>query len=230
MSPQKILQCTVLWLLSASAVLAQPGLPFPGNPFTNRLLAITLTINGNGMIDTSGRGYYVILFNSFNQPIECTDLDTFSDFVRFDGLNWSWFHRQARAPRPGFQFFQATNLNSASRIQPDQRSVEVVFDLAESTNVMNQFLLTPTFTMHALTCDNFRQGLIGRPLDTLGQGPDLGKNSLQTIRVNKGQGSVPPFPQFYPSDALDDVKQHADLPSDFPYANFDLSRVEVNLR
>ena len=232
MSPQKTLILLGLWLLQWLPGQAQPTLPFPGNgnPFTNRLLAITLTVNPNGMIDTSGRGYYIILFNSFNQAIECTDLDTFSDFVRFDGLNWAWFHRQARAPRPGFQFFQATNLNSASRIQPDMRSIEVIFDMAESTNVLNQFITTNTFTMHALTSDNYRQGLIGRPLDTLGQGPDLGKNSLQTIRLNKGQGIIPPFPQFYPSDPLNDVKQHADLPSDFPYANFDLSRVEVNLR
>lgn len=210
-------------------MLAQ-GLPFPSSPFAGRLLAVTLTLNPNGLVDTSGRGYYIILFNSFNQPIECTDLDTFSDFVRFDGINTMWFHRQARAPRPGFQFFQAANLNFASRIQPDMRSLEIVFDLGEPTNVLNQFLTTPAFTVHALTSDNYRQGLIGRPLDTLGQGPDLGKNTLQTVRVNKTQGIIPPFPQFYPSDPLDDVKNHTDLPADFPYANFDISRLEVNLR
>jgi hypothetical protein len=227
--PRKILKQWGLALLLAQAASAQP-FPFPGSPFANRLLAVTLTVNPNGVIDTSGRGYYVILFNSFNNPIECTDLDTFSDFVRFDGLTWAWYHRQARAPRPGFQFFQSGNLNSAGRVQPDMRSLEVIFDVAESTNLLNQFILSPTFTVHALTCDNYRQGLIGRPLDTLGQGPDMLKNTLQTIRVNKGQGVIPPFPQFYPSDPLDDVRHHADLPSDFPYQNFDLSRVEVTLR
>lgn len=189
-----------------------------------------MTINPNGIIDTSGRGYYIILLNSFNQPIECTDLDTFSDFIRFDGVTWNWFHRQAQAPRPGFQFFTAANLNLAGRIQPDLRSIEVILDLGDQTNVLNQFILGNNFTLHALTCDNFRQGLIGRPLDTLGQGPDLAKNTLQTVRVSKTQGIIPPFPQFYPSDPLNDWKVHSDLASDFQYPNFDISRLEVNLR
>jgi hypothetical protein len=41
---------------------------------------------------------------------------------------------------------------------------------------------------------------------------------------------VPPFPQFYPSDPLNDWKTHADIGADYPYANFDISRLEVNLR
>lgn len=191
---------------------------------------MTLTINPNGVIDTNGRGYYIILLNSFNQPIECTDLDTFSDFIRFDGQNWTWFHRQALLPRPGFQFFQAANLNLAGRIQPDLRSLEILFDLSDGTNVLNQYILGNQFTLNALTCDTFRQGLIGRPLDALGQGPDIGKTTLQTLRIGKTQGILPPFPQFYPSDPLNDWKVHADLPSDFPYANFDISRLEVSLR
>ena len=226
---QRVL-CGLSLALGLPLAASAQGIPFPGSPFSNRFLAITLTVNPNGIIDTSGRGYYCILFNSFNQPIECTDLDTFSDFVRFDGLNTTWYHRQARLPRPGFQFFSAANLNFFSRIQPDMRSLEIIFDLGEPTNVLNQFLISPNFTVHALTCDNYRQGLIGRPLDTLGQGLDLGKNTLQTIRVQKRQGSVPPFPQFYPSDPLDDWKTHSDLPADFPYQNFDISRLEVNLR
>ncbi len=219
-----------LCLLGGAAPAAAQLPPFPGSPFSRRLLAITLTVNPNGVVDSSGRGYYCILFNSFNRPIECTDLDTFSDFIRFDGLNCAWYHRQARAPRPGFQFFQAANINFSARVQPDFRSFEVVLDLGEPTNVLNQFILQPNFTVHALTCDNYKQGLIGRALDTLGQGPDLAKNTLQTVRVNKAQGCIPPFPQFYPSDPLLDWIVHPDLPADFPYANFDISRLEVNLR
>lgn len=229
MTPRTILKLAICLLVLAGPALAQPSF-LPGLPFARRLLAITLSINPNGVIDTSGRGYYIILFNSFNQPIECTDLDTFSDFIRFDGLNWQWYHRQARLPRPGFQFFQAANLNYAGRIQPDNRSIEIVIDLNDPTNVLNQFILGNSFTVHALTSDNYRQGLIGRPLDTLGQGPDILKNSLQTVRVTKTNGSVPPFPQFYPSDPLNDWKTHADIGADYPYPNFDISRLEVNLR
>lgn len=229
MTPRYFLKLTVAWLLLLVPAVAQPiGIPL--NPFARRLLAITLTINPNGIIDTTGRGYYVILLNALNAPIECTDLDTFSDFIRFDGLNWMWYHRQARLPRPGFQFFQAANLNIAGRVQPDLRSIEVVLDVGEPTNVLNQYILSTAFTLHALTSDNYRQGLVGRPLDTLGLGPDFVKNSLQTVRVMKNQGSVPPFPQFYPSDPLDDWKTHEDLGQDFPYQNFDISRLEVNLR
>lgn len=219
----------LLSLLASAPAHAQPP-GFPGSPFARRLLSITLSVNPNGVIDTSGRGSYILLFNSFNAPIECTDLDTFSDFIRFDGINWTWYHRQARLPRPGFKFFQVVNLNYAARIQPDMRSAELILDLGEPTNVINQYIPGGAFTMHALTCDTYKDGLIGRPLDTLGQGPDLVKNTLQTLHVTKGQGSVPPFPQFYPSDPLNDVRQHADLPEDFPYVNFDLSRLEVNLR
>ena len=227
----------LLWLAPsqpccASPMPTPPGGPIqlPGGIFARRLLAFTLQINPNGVIDTSGRGYYLFLINSNGQQIEVTDLDTFTDFVRFDGRSFDWFHRQAQLPRPGFQFFQAANLNVAGRIGSDRRSIEVVFDLGESTNVLNQFVTSPNFTVHVLTCDNYRSSIIGRPLDTLGQGPDFQKNSLQTLRVRAGQGAVGPFPQAYPMDPLNDWLVQPELPNDFPYANFDIARFEVTAR
>lgn len=189
-----------------------------------------MQINPNGVIDTSGRGYYIFLINAFGRQIEVTDLDTFSDFVRFDGRNFDWFHRQALLPRPGFQFFQAANLNVAGRITSDGRGIEVIFDLGESTNIINQFVNVPNFTVHALTCDNYKGAIIGRPIDTLGQGPDFAKNSLQTLRVRKDSGATIPLPQYYPGDPLGDFLTQAELPPEFPYNNFDISRFEVTLR
>jgi len=212
---------------------AQPfplPLPGPGNPFARRFLTFTLNINPNGVIDTTGRGYYLFLINAFNQQIEVTDLDSFSDFVRFDGRNFDWFHRQARLPRPGFQFFQAANLNIAGRIGTDQRSLEVIFDIGESTNILNQFVQIPFFTVHVVTSDNYQNAIIGRPIDTLGQGPDFGKNSLQTLRVRKNDGATVPLPQYYPVDPLNDFITQPDLPPDYPYTNFDISRFEVTIR
>ena len=208
---------------------AQP-FSLPGIPFARRFLAFTLHVNPNGQIDTTGRGFYVFLINAFNQQIEVTDLDSFSDFVRFDGRNFDWYHRQARLPRPGFQFFQAANLNVAGRIGTDYRSIEIIFDLGESTNVINQFVTVPNFTCHVVTCDNYQGSVIGRPLDTLGQGPDFQKNSLQTLRVRKGEGATVPLPQAYPVDPLDDFITQPELQPDFPYANFDIARFEVTTR
>ncbi len=229
-----LLLIAVLTLATAQTASANPFPPAPGFPvglpFARRLLAFTMQINPNGVIDTSGRGYYIIEFNTFGRQIECTDLDTFSDFVRFDGRNFDWFHRQAQLPRPGFQFFQAANLNIAGRITNDARGIEVIFDLGESTNILNQFVNVPSFSVHALTCDSYRGAVIGRPIDTLGQGPDFGKNSLQTLRVSKNNGVTVPLPQFYPSDPIGDFITQPELPADFPYNNFDISRFEATLR
>ena len=221
-------------LCSASAWAQLPvpgnGPPLPGGLFARRLLAFTLQVNPNGVIDTSGRGYYIFLINAFGQQIEVTDLDSFTDFVRFDGRNFDWFHRQASLPRPGFQFFQAANINVSGRIGSDRRTLEVIFDLGESTNVLNQFVTQPNFAVHVLTCDNYRGAIIGRPIDTLGQGPDFQKNSLQTLRVRSGEGATVPLPQSYPLDALGDFLVHPELPVDFPYNNFDIARFEVTAR
>jgi hypothetical protein len=202
----------------------------PGSPYYHRFLTFSMSINPNGVIDTTGRGYYVFLINTFGTPIEVTDLDTFSDFVRFDGRSWDWFHRSAQLPRPGFQFFQAANLNVFGRIGNDGRSIEVVFDLGDSTNVMNQYITNQNFTVQAMTCDNYKNSILGRPIDVLGQGPDIGKNSLQTLQVRKNEGATVPLPQSYPSDPLGDFLTHTDLPPDFPYANFDITRFEVTIR
>ena len=192
-----------------------------------RLLVFRLSVNPNATIDRSGQGYYVILLNANGQAIEATDLDTFTDFIRFDGTNFDWFHRQANQPNPGFNFVQVGSLNSAATISPDGKTIEVVLDIGESTNFLNQFIVGNTFTAHAMTSDNFQGGLIGRLIDTLGQGPNINSNSAQTITVRKGDGAITPLPQSYPIDPINDFITQGGLPVNFPTLNFDIARFEV---
>lgn len=195
-----------------------------------RLLSLSMSVNPNGRIDTSGQGFYLFLFNALGNQIEVTDLDTFTDFIRFDGRSFDWFHRNAQLPRPGFQFILAGSLNQAGRVTSDGRTVEVLLDTADPTNLLNQFIVTSQFTVHAVTTDSFQNAIVGRALDTLGAGPSLSSNSLQTIRVSKFNGALTPLPQFYPIDPLSDFITQSVLPPDFPYANFDIQRFEITLR
>ncbi len=189
-----------------------------------------MTINPNGQIDTTGRGYYIILLNANGQLIEVTDLDTFTDFIRFDGRNFDFFHRQLNQPNAGFNFVQVGSLSGSAQISPDGRSIDVVLDVGESTSFLNQFIVANTFTAHAATTDNFQGAFVGRLLDTMGQGPNIGTNSLQTITVRKESGAIEPLPQSYPTDPLADHIVQNDLSTDFPYENFDIVRFEVTAR
>ncbi len=192
-----------------------------------RLLVMRMTVNPNAVVDTSGQGFYIFLINSQGQPIEATDFDTFTDFVRFDGQNFDWYNRQANLPNVGFNFVQAGSLNASSRITPDGKTVEVVLDTGESTSFVNQFVVGSTFTAHAITSDNFQGAVIGRLIDTLGPGPNINSNSAQTVLVRKGEGAVSPLPQSYPTDPINDFVTQGGLPANYPFLNFDIVRFEI---
>lgn len=200
------------------------GLPSGG--YSKGKLILRLSVNPNGRIDTSGRGIYAILFNSQGTPIEATDIDTFTDFIRFDGRSFDWYHRLAQVPNPGFTFTQVGPLAGIASVAPDGKTAEIVLDLTDPTNYLNQFIVSGTFTVHVVTTDN-DGNYIGRLIDTLGQGPNIAANSTQTITVKKGLGALNPLPSSYPVDPLNDVVVHDDLGEAFPYANFDISRFEV---
>lgn len=200
------------------------------DPTRLRLLDFTIAVNPNGQIDRTGRGIYAILLNAQGTPIEVTDLDTFTDVIRFDGQNFDWFHRLAEVPNPGFQFAQVGPLAGQAQVLPDGKSMQVVLDLGESTGFINQFIPSNQFTAHVVTTDTQGGAFLGRILDTLGQGPNIDSNSLQTVTVRRGEGAVSPRPQSYPFDPLNDVVVHSDLGDDFPYANFDVVRFEVTAR
>lgn len=206
--------------------LSDDNLP-PGGSIDKRLLTFTMAVNPNGSIDRSGRGLYVILLNAQATPIEATDLDTFTDFIRFDGQNFDWYHRLAEVPNPGFTFVQVGPLSGQAQVTPDGKSIQVVLDVGQSTSYLNQYIPGQIFTAHALTTDNSNGALLGRLIDTMGQGPNINANSLHTISVRRGQGAVRPLPQSYPFDPLGDTVFHDSLGGDFPYANFDIVRFEV---
>lgn len=209
--------------------------PSSSNPTTQQpdatpaLLRFTLRVNPNGRIDTSGVGYYLILFNATGQPIEITDIDTFTDFLRFDGRSLDFYHRQANLPNPGFTFTLAGSMNNAWNLTTDGTGLEIVLDPNDPNNLLNQFISATRFTAHVLTTDNFQGSFIGRVLDTPGQGPDINGNALQTMTLEKSLGIQDPIPQFFPDDPLNDFIVQPDLPPEFPFLNFDLAKFEVNV-
>ncbi|MGI5843726.1 MAG: hypothetical protein ACOX9B_06080 [Candidatus Xenobium sp.] len=192
-----------------------------------RFLHFTVTVNPNGVIDRTGQGYYAILINAQGEPIEVTNLDTFTDFIRFDGNNVDWFHRQANMPNPGFTFTQAGSLNAASSVSADRRQWRLVLDVGESTSFLNQFVVANRFTAHLVTTDNYQNSILGRVLDTMGPGPGLASNAQQTLHIQKGMGAVSPLPSYYPDDPLNDWITRDDLPPTLPYTNFDIAKFEV---
>lgn len=221
----------VIFVLAMGGCASGPAGGSPAQQAINatgaRFLHFILSVNPNGVVDQQGRGYYVILLNSQGDPIEVTDLDTFTDFIRFDGTNFDWYHRQANQPNPGFTFVQAGSLNASGTLATDRKSFRVILDIGESTSFINQFIVSNRFTAHAVTSDNFQNAIIGRLLDTMGPGPSIGSNTQQTIMVQKGAGAVQPFPSFYPDDPLNDWITRDDLPPDYPYANFDIAKLEI---
>lgn len=201
-----------------------------GGSFTSsnlRFLEFRIAINPNGTVDRTGRGIYAILLNAQGTPIEVTDLDTFTDVIRFDGQNFDWYHRLAEIPNPGFTFGQVGPLSGQAQVLPDGKTLQVVIDLGESTSFLNQFVPVSVFTAHVVTTDTTGGAFLGRILDTQGQGPNIDSNSLQTITIRRGEGATQPIPQSYPFDPLNDYVTHSDLPTDFPYSNFDITRFEV---
>ena len=91
-------------------------------------LRFTLTVNPNGKIDTESNGFYAILLNSTGSAIEVTDSDTFTNFIRFDGINFDWYTRQANLPNAGFTFYQVGSLNPEGSISSDGRSINILLD------------------------------------------------------------------------------------------------------
>jgi hypothetical protein len=193
----------------------------------NRILRITLKVPDNTYIDTTGRGYYAVLFNNFAEQIQVTDYETFTDFIRYDGFNFTWFHRQGNVPAPGYTWVAAGNLNATSSVSSDGTSLIIRIDLSDSANLFNQFITTQRFTMHALTTDSNNQ-LLGRVIDTIGQGPSVEANSLYTVKFDVLTGILSPPPPNYPWDPIGDWDEKPDMPG-FPYQNYDIEMFSVEL-
>ena len=192
-----------------------------------RFLRFSLTVNPNRRIDTEGRGCYAILLNSEGRPIEVTDSDTFTDFIRFDGINFDWFTRQANLPNAGFTFYQVGSLNPEGSISSDGRTLNITLDPYDSNIYLNQYIVNSTFSAQPVTTDNTSDAYLGRVLDHMGD--NLNTNSLSTLNIDKFTGIISPIPSFYPNDNLNDWIMRNDLDTDFPYTNFDIDTFEVTV-
>lgn len=229
----KVLLCAALAAAVTAGCASGPGGPgsggagLPPGTAPQHLVTFQMTINPSGTIDRSGRGYYVFLLNANGDPIEVSNLDTFTDMVRFDGTNFSWFHRVEGVPAPGFFLVFTSNVNDNARISGDQRSLQVTFNDGDASNPFNQFILGERFTAHALTSDSLNSAVRGRIIDTIGQGPSLDGNENFTLTVDKLVGAVSPLPPNFPTDAANDFITYPDLPPDFPYVNFDITSFDV---
>lgn len=201
-----------------------------GSPeeFNNSTLILTLTVDQRGEIDTWGRGYYAILFNGFSEEIEVTNYETFTDFIRYDGFNFTWYHRQGNVPSPGYTWVDAGNMNDDGLISSDGNSIIIRIDLNDRTSLLNQYIESRRFTIHAVTTDK-SDNLLGRAIDTLGRGPSFGGNSLYTLFFDKSTGLLSPLPSGYPMDPVGDYSVKPQLGSDFPYENFDIESFTVEL-
>ncbi|MBQ7567261.1 hypothetical protein IJT17_00470 [bacterium] len=195
----------------------------PGGDHT--YLHFKLSVNPNGVIDRSGSGYYVILLNSRGEEIEVTDIDTFTDFIKYDGVNFDWYTRQANQPNPGWTFAMAGSLNTEGSVASDGHSIEVAFNLSDSSSMLSQYVISNKFTAHAITTDTYQDAILGRVIDVMGD--SLDGNSLQTVLVSKLQGAIKPFPTYYPNDRLNDWITHGDLEASFPYVNYDIASLQI---
>lgn len=190
-------------------------------------LRFSMTVNSNGKIDTDGRGMYAILLNSQGESIEVTDSDTFTDFIRFDGINFDWYTRQANLPNAGFTFYQVGSMNPEGSISSDGRTLNITVDTSDTNTYFNQYIVSSKFTAQAVTTDCTDDSYLGRIIDHMGD--DINSNSLNTVTVSKDIGVTAPIPSIYPNDYLTDWITHNDLDADFPYVNFDIDTFEISV-
>lgn len=224
----------ILWAFALIPVLLLLTFWFPGcasGPSSSTsgsgVLRFTLEVSQDGQIDTSGRGYYAIMLNANSEAIEVTNFETFTDFIRFDGTNFQWFHRQGNVPSPGYTWVNGGSLNSESLIGSDGHSIIVRLNLGDSSSLFNQYIQSRRFTAHVLTTDS-SNSLLGRSLDTLGQGPSISGNALYTVYFDRLTGIVNPVPPGYPGDPIGDYEEKPDL-TNFPYASYDIESFQIEI-
>jgi hypothetical protein len=214
-------------------VVPSSGTPFHPSPSAspNTLLQFHVAINDSGQFETFNQplGYYVIAFNSFDQPIDVSNDDTFDNFVSWDGNNLFWYNRQTvPGNEQNFTFVPVAQLNENVSFSTDNHEMIVTFNINDPTSPLNVYIVTNQFTCHCMTTDH--TGILGRVIDAFGPGPDLGNNPLYTVTVDKTVGAISPLPPNYPVDPLLDYITQPDLDPSFPYVDFDLSKFQVTAR
>ncbi|MCL5038040.1 MAG: hypothetical protein M1269_13150 [Chloroflexi bacterium] len=230
MSISRFVKRLLLILLLAATIILPAVRQAPAQGGTPRFLVITFAVNDRGHIDIDGNGFYVILFNNNGNPIEVTNPDTYTDFIRFDGFNFEWFHRRDNIPPPGYTWIAAGNLNRLAHISSDEREFKILLDLENPNMQFLRYITNNRFTIHGMTCTLEGSSILGKVLDFEGIGPGLDQNDLNTIQVNRFTGALQPLPPFYPSDPLNDITKHEGLGEGFPYDNFDIRIFEISVQ
>lgn len=202
----------LIYILSGSKTFSAP-----------RYLNFAITVIGK--IDRSGNGLYFILLNKDQKElINVADNRTYTDFICFNGINAIWYHRRTDPINPSFFIWeQAGIINTSFYITPDASKLILRFNIEDKSIFLNQYITQDNFNAHIVATDNTSR----LKIDTLGQGPDIINNSINTILVNKQSGSLPPYPAFYPVDPALDIEKFEKLGKDFPYENFDILKLEI---
>lgn len=214
----------------ASSVSAAPVTTSTGTATASpspALLQFAVSINDQGSFDAVN-GFYAIMLNAFDTPIDVTNNDKFTDFMLWDGTYLVWYHRQSNPSNNLFTFVATTTLNPYLSFSEDRRTMFITLNPADTTTPLNQFIGSSAFTANCATTD--RSGILGRIIDTMGPGPSLDNDALYTYNIDKTLGLVPPAPPEYPNDALNDWITQPDLDPSFPYVNFDIKSFTVTLR
>jgi hypothetical protein len=202
-----------------------------GGGATKDNLVFLQRINDSGRINTGGS--YVILLNAQVQAIEVTNPGTYTDAIKFYydpnlGPSYAWLHRIPSVPGPGYDFVSTARLDEYAQVSSDFRSISYTFKLNDASVIFNQYI-SNRFTAQAITTDTYQNAILGRVIDAMGPGPDITHNEQYTVFVDKSLGVISPQPPSYPQDPLFDWVTHGDLPSDYPYANFDLESLQINV-
>lgn len=196
--------------------------PAKGGP---TLIQFALTVNPAGVIDSTN-GFYNIVINSADTPIDPTNKETFTDFIQYDGTNTIWWNRETI---PGstidFTFFPVAIINQDFSISDDGHTMFVTMKITDSTSPLNMFVNTNQFTADALTTD--RQGLLGHVIDIMG--PGLSDPPLYSYFCDKTLGVINPAPPNFPDDPLNDTQTINGQPDNFPYQNFDIASFTVTV-
>lgn len=213
---------------ASPSVIASPGASPNPSPSSPHLIQFALSLNDQGKFDDSGAGFYVIAMNAFDEAVDVSNYDKFTDFMKYDGTYLVWYHRQTLPNNNLFNYQPVGTLNQFLSFSDDRRTMFVTFGITDPTNIFNQFLVPSAFTVAAMTTDN--TGTLGRVLDTMGPGPNLNNDTLYSYFVDKTLGVTRPVPPNYPDDPLNDWISQPDLGPNYPYTNFDIKSFQVTVR
>jgi len=205
--------------------------PTPTATPSGHYLSFYVYINDSAILDSGQNGAYIIFLNSFNNDINIQSPDTYTDYIKYDGTNFSWYHREETQPGQWEFNFKGT-INDSAYIYDNKRGFRIRFDVNDTSNMLNQWITNNAFTMHIATIDSNDPA---RPIDTIGTGPAaIINNTINTIYVSKTLGDAvkPPsqLPGEYPNDPVglaDLATEGRNYPSDYPILNFDIKTFQI---